>query len=59
MADAIEVLRREGAVIVDPADIPSVIDPDPAQNHVAWGLCSGVPGARATDGTAPSRSSTG
>src|SRR5258708_1373761 len=31
MADAIEVLRREGAVIVDPADIPSVIDPDPAQ----------------------------
>jgi len=51
MADAIEVLRREGAVIVDPADIPSVIDPDPAQNHVAWGLCSGVPGARATDGT--------
>ena len=49
MADAIEVLRREGAVIVDPADIPSVIDPDPAQNHVAWGLCSGAPGARATD----------
>jgi amidase len=49
MADAIEVLRREGAVIVDPADIPSVIDPDPAQNHVAWGLCSGAPGAKATD----------
>ena len=49
MTDAIEVLRREGAVIVDPADIPSVIHPDPAQNHEAWGLCAGAPGARATD----------
>ena len=49
MTDAIEVLRREGAVIVDPADIPSVIHPEPAQNHVAWGLCSGAPGAKATD----------
>ncbi|HKZ08223.1 MAG TPA: amidase family protein [Methylomirabilota bacterium] len=49
MADAIAVLRTEGAVIVDPADIPSVIDPDPARNHTLWGLCSGVPGAKATD----------
>jgi amidase len=50
MAEAIEALRREGAVIVDPADIPSVVDPDPAQNHVLWGLCSGAPGAKASDG---------
>ena len=49
MADAIAVLRAEGAVVVDPADIPSVIDADPAQNHTLWGLCSGVPGAKATD----------
>ena len=49
MAEAIEVLRREGAVIVDPADPPSVVDPDPAQNHTLWGLCSGAPGAKATD----------
>ncbi|HSG88056.1 MAG TPA: amidase family protein [Pseudomonadales bacterium] len=32
MADAIAALRAAGAVIVDPADIPSVVDPDPAQN---------------------------
>jgi len=32
MIEAIEVLRQQGAIIVDPADIPSVIDPDPQQN---------------------------
>jgi amidase len=51
MADAIEVLRREGAVIVDPADIPSVVDPDPANNFLRWGICSGATGAKATDAT--------
>jgi amidase len=49
MAEAIEILEREGAVVVDPADLPSVVDPDPANNHVSWGVCSGVPGAKATD----------
>jgi amidase len=49
MAEAIDVLKREGAVIVDPADLPSVVDPDPANNHVSWSVCSGVPGAKATD----------
>jgi amidase len=49
MAEAIDLLRREGAVIVDPADLPSVVDPDPANNHASWGVCSGVPGAKATD----------
>ena len=41
MAEAIEVLRREGAVIVDPADVPSVVDPDPSKNLLRWGVCSG------------------
>jgi amidase len=40
MAEAIEVLRREGAVIVDPADPPSVVDPRPEQNLLAWGVCT-------------------
>ena len=47
MADAIETLRREGATIVDPADIPSVVDPDPANNFLLWNICSGAPGAKA------------
>jgi amidase len=51
MADAVETLRREGAVIVDPADIPSVVDPDPANNFLLWNICSGAPGAKASDTT--------
>jgi amidase len=49
MADAIEVLQREGAVVVDPADIPSVIDPDAASNFLRWNTCSGVPGSKESD----------
>jgi amidase len=37
MAEAIEILRQQGATIVDPADIPSVIDPDPENNLLANG----------------------
>jgi len=37
MAEAIEILEQQGATIVDPADIPSVIDPDPANNLLASG----------------------
>ena len=29
MTEAIQILQAQGATIVDPADIPSVIDPDP------------------------------
>ncbi|HEX2439333.1 MAG TPA: amidase family protein [Methylomirabilota bacterium] len=51
MAEAIQVLRGEGAIIVDPADIPSVIEPDLAQNFLLWGICSGAPGAKGSDET--------
>jgi amidase len=51
MAEAIDTLRREGAVVVDPADIPSVADPDPANSFLTWGICSGAPGAKAGDTT--------
>jgi amidase len=37
MEQAIQVLRDQGAVIVDPADIPSVIDPDSANNVLRAG----------------------
>ena len=32
MAEVIAILRAQGATIVDPADIPSVLDPDSASN---------------------------
>ncbi|HEY5490157.1 MAG TPA: amidase family protein [Gemmatimonadaceae bacterium] len=42
MAEAIEALKKEGAVIVDPADIPSVVTTDTARNFLSWGVCGGV-----------------
>ena len=49
MAEAIAVLQAEGAEIVDPADIPSVVDADPRNNFLAWGTCSGTDGAKGKD----------
>jgi amidase len=35
MIEAINILRERGATIVDPSDIPSIVDPDPANNVLA------------------------
>lgn len=40
MAEAIQVLRDAGAEVVDPADIPSVLDPDPATSLITNGNSS-------------------
>jgi amidase len=42
MTEAIAVLKAQGAVIVDPADIPSVVEKDPDKNFLLWGTCSGI-----------------
>jgi amidase len=42
MDEAIAVLKQHGAVIVDPADIPSIVETDPAKNFLAWSTCAGV-----------------
>jgi amidase len=47
--ESIAVLRREGATIVDPANIPSVIDPDPARNFLNWPICAGSGDTRGND----------
>jgi len=49
LADAIEVLKRQGATVIDPADIPSFVDPDPARNISGWNMCNGPAGARGQD----------
>ena len=41
MEEAIEVLKHQGAVIVDPADIPSVTAPA-ASNLLLWNTCTGA-----------------
>ena len=49
MDDAIAVLKRLGAVILDPTDIPSVVDPNPTENFLNWGLCRGLDNAKGRD----------
>jgi amidase len=42
MSEAIEVLKAQGAVIVDPADIPSVVDKDANNNLLLFGVCTSM-----------------
>jgi amidase len=49
MDEAIAALKQQGAVLVDPADIPSVVDKDAKNNVVLWNPCSGVNNARGKD----------
>ncbi len=48
MAEAIDILTKQGAVIVDSADIPSVVDADAKNNFLTWNTCSGC-GQRARE----------
>ncbi len=41
MEEAIAVLEARGAVVVDPADVPSYVTTDPDSNFAAWGFCAG------------------
>ena len=49
MGDVIAVLKQQGATIVDPADIPSVVDTNAANNFVNWNPCSGIENAKGLD----------
>ena len=49
MAEAIAVLEQQGAIVVDPAEIPSVTDKDPKNNFVLWNQCSGANEGRGKD----------
>lgn len=44
MEEAIAVLKQQGATIVDPADIPSVLDTDSTNNLLLWNVCGGEDG---------------
>ena len=41
MTEAMEILKQQGAEIIDPADIPSVLATDPAKSFLQWNQCSG------------------
>jgi amidase len=40
MNEAIAVLKEQGAVVIDPADIPSVVDKNANDNYFLWGVCT-------------------
>ena len=49
MTEAIDILKQQGAVIVDPADIPSIVTKDPDKNFLLWGQCSGLTNVKGKD----------
>ena len=49
MTQAIAILKQQGAIIVDPADIPSIVTKDPDKNFLLWGQCGGNTGAKGRD----------
>jgi amidase len=51
MAEAIEVLKQQGAVVVDPADIPSIVSAAAGDSFLTFGVCSGLEDAKGKDAT--------
>lgn len=49
MAEAIEVLKKQGAIVVDPVEIPSVVAQDRAKNLLLWNTCGGAGDAKGKD----------
>jgi amidase len=49
MADAIAVLRQQGAVVVDPAEVPSLIAKEAHANFALFDYCSGAEHAKGKD----------
>jgi amidase len=49
MAEAIDALRAQGATVIDPADIPSIVTTDPARSLLKWNVCSGPDDAKGRD----------
>jgi amidase len=49
MTEAIAVLKQQGAIIVDPAEIPSIVSQDPKNNFLLWNTCGGANDAKGKD----------
>jgi amidase len=49
MDEAIATLRQNGAIVIDPANIPSVVDANPNENQMLWSICTGAGSGRGQD----------
>lgn len=49
MEEAITILKQQGAIIIDPVEIPSIVSTDPQENFLLWSVCGGLDNARGKD----------
>ena len=49
MNEAIDILKQQGAVIVDPVEIPSIATKDMDHNFLRWGQCGGINNVKGKD----------
>jgi amidase len=49
MEEAITAMRSQGATIIDPADVPSILTTDAAKSLLRWPVCSGPDDAKGRD----------
>ncbi len=49
MEEAIAILKREGATVVDPAEIPSYLDGTPSRNFNTFPICAGPTNNKGND----------
>jgi amidase len=49
MDEALGVLKQQGAVLIDPADIPSVVEADPKKTIIDWNFCGSADEVRGKD----------
>ncbi len=49
MTEAIEILKQQGAIVVDPVEIPSISTQDPDKNFALWNQCSGLNNVKGKD----------
>jgi amidase len=49
MTEAIAILKQQGAIIVDPAEIPSIVSQDPKNNFLLWNTCGGANDSKGKD----------
>ena len=47
--EAIAILEERGATVIDPANLPTVLDPDPERNLFRWSICAGEDKTRGND----------
>ena len=49
MNDVIAVIKAQGAIVVDPVNIPSITATDPNENLLNWSPCSGLDNGKGRD----------